>query len=471
MLDLGNITPARRVAVIGLDSAEPKVVFETMREELPTLARLLDGGWSSRMRTTHPPITIPAWTAMLTGLTPGELGIYGFRNRSDYSYDNDATVSSHALKAPRVWDIASQAGRRVVALSVPQTYPPRPVNGEMVSCFLTPNREAEFTYPASLKEELTRVAGPYIMDVEDFRSEDKEELLRRIYELSRQRFEQAKHLVASRPWDFFMMVEMGLDRLHHGFWRHFDPAHPKHEPNHPLGRAVPDYYRFLDGQIAELLSLFDDDTAVVVCSDHGAQALRGCICINEWLRREGYLALKETCPPGTVLSKEVVDWSNTVAWGYGGYFGRVCLNVKGREPEGIVDPGAYEILRTELKARLEALGDEKGEPIGTRAYRPEEVFETVRGIPPDLFVYFGGLRWRSIGTVGWGEVHRPENDTGPDDANHAPHGVFILRHPKGAPQGGAEEMSYLEVAPILLSLLGLPVPDYMKRRLNLESVS
>jgi predicted AlkP superfamily phosphohydrolase/phosphomutase len=463
MLRLSNLTPAKRVAVIGLDCAEPRLVFETLRDELPTLGRLIREGWSSRMRTTHPPLTIPAWTAMLTGLTPGELGVYGFRNRSDYSYDNDTTASSHSVPAPRVWDIASYAGRRVIVLSVPQTYPPRSLNGELVSCFMTPNREAEFTYPASLKTELTRVAGPYIMDVEDFRSDDKEELLRRIYDLCRQRFEQAKYLASSRPWDFFMMVEMGLDRLHHGFWRYFDPAHPKYEPNHPLARAIPDYYRFLDSQIAELLSLFDNDTAVVICSDHGAQAMQGCICINEWLQREGYLALKETRPPGTVLSREIIDWSNTTAWGYGGYFGRVCLNVKGREPEGIVDPLAFEVVRTELKARLEALGDENGQPINTRVYRPEDLFETVRGIPPDLFVYFGDLRWRSIGSVGWGEVHRFENDTGPDDASHAPHGIFILRHPKGAPAGWAEEMSYLDIAPILLSLIGIPVPDYMKR--------
>ncbi len=138
--------------------------------------------------------------------------------------------------------------------------------------------------------------------------------------------------------------------------------------------------------------------------------------------------------------------------------------MKGREPEGVVDPAAYEVVRSELKARLEALGDERGRPIHTRVHRPEEVFDTVRGIPPDLFVYFGDLAWRSIGTLGWGEIHRFENDTGPDDANHATHGLFIMRHPRGEPVGESEEMSYLDVAPTFLALMGLPVPAHMRGR-------
>lgn len=461
MSEFNQLAPARKVAVIGLDCAEPGLVFDEFRDELPNISRLIKEGWSSRMRSTHPPITIPAWTSMLTGLSPGELGFYGFRNRADYSYEGITTVSSQAITTPRVWDLASQAGKRVIALSVPQTYPPYPVNGDLVSCFLTPSNEVEFTYPASLKEELEKVTGPQIFDIRNFRTEDKENLLQHIYALARQRFKQAKHLLNTRLWDFFIMVEMGLDRLHHGFWKYFDPTHPRHEANHPFGRVIPDYYRFLDEQIGELLTCFDDDSAVVVCSDHGAQAMLGGICINEWLQREGYLTLKGTYPAGTFLSQDMVNWSKTKAWGYGGYYGRVCLNVKGREPAGIVEPSSFEALRGELKARLEALGDEKGKSIHTRVYRPEDVFETVRGIPPDLFVYFGDLGWRSIGSIGWGEVHRFENDTGPDDANHAPHGVFIIRHPKGPPAEWVEEISYIDVAPTLLALLGLPIPSYM----------
>ena len=112
MSEHNAIGPAKRLAVIGLDCAEPTLVFDTLRDELPTLRQLTQEGWSSRMRSTHPPITVPAWSSMLTSLSPGELGFYGFRNRADYSYDQLTIASSKAVTAPRVWDIASQAGKR-----------------------------------------------------------------------------------------------------------------------------------------------------------------------------------------------------------------------------------------------------------------------------------------------------------------------------------------------------------------------
>ena len=115
----------------------------------------------------------------------------------------------------------------------------------------------------------------------------------------------------------------------------------------------------------------------------------------------------------------------TTAWGSGGYYGRLFLNVRGREPQGLIAPEDYEATRDKLIAELEALGDPDGRPIGTRVLKPESrsVPVQVRGLaPPDLFVYFGNLRWRSVGTVGTGQIHTFENDTGPDDANHAQDG-------------------------------------------------
>jgi len=81
----------------------------------------------------------------------------------------------------------------------------------------------------------------------------------------------------------------------------------------------------------------------------------------------------------------------------------------------------------ELTEKLEAITDESGRPIGTRVHRPADLYEHVEGIPPDLVVYFGDLTWRSIGTLGWNQIHFHENDTGPDDANHAPYGIYISR--------------------------------------------
>jgi predicted AlkP superfamily phosphohydrolase/phosphomutase len=157
----------------------------------------------------------------------------------------------------------------------------------------------------------------------------------------------------------------------------------------------------------------------------------------------------------------MVDWSRTRAWGEGGYYCRLFVNLAGREPEGIVAPEDFESVREELKTKLEALPGDRGQPIGTVAHRPEDLYEDQEGIPPDLLVYFGDLFWRSVGQVGTGSVHVLENDTGPDDANHAPDGLYLIAG-NGVVPGRGEERSLLDVAPTLLSLLGEPVPAEME---------
>ena len=285
---------SRRVAVIGLDCADPKLVFDRWLDDLPNIRGLVERGTWGPLRSVDPPITVPAWSCMLTGRDPGELGIYGFRNRTDYSYDALGVADSRALDVDRVWDHLGRAGKHVIALGVPQTSPPVPVNGELVSCFLTPDpQKSEFTYPPGLRDEITELVGPFRTDVRNFRSNDRDRILAEIYEMTEQHFEVARHLLDTRPWDFFMMVEIGVDRIHHAFWRWLDPAHPQYEPDHRYADVIRTYYQYLDDEIGELLERFDDDTAVLLVSDHGAMAMEGAICINEWLVQEGYLVLRE----------------------------------------------------------------------------------------------------------------------------------------------------------------------------------
>jgi predicted AlkP superfamily phosphohydrolase/phosphomutase len=259
-----------------------------------------------------------------------------------------------------------------------------------------------------------------------------------------------------------MMVEIGVDRIHHAFWRYLDARHPKYEPNHPYSEVIRDYYHYLDDQIGEVLAGFDAETTVLVVSDHGAQCMEGAICVNEWLLRAGYLTLREP-PEGTIpFSKAQIDWDRTLAWGEGGYYCRLCLNVQGREPCGVVHPAEYEALRDELIAGLEALTDLAGRPIGTRAHRPEALWPVRHGIPPDLVVYFGDLAWRSNGSIGHGQIHTFENDTGPDDANHSKHGLFIMAGPGVPGAGQLHDLAIYDVAPTILGVFGLPIPTEMR---------
>ncbi len=454
---------SRKVFVIGLDCGEPSLVFEKWRHELPNLRRLMEGGSYGLLESCHPPITVPAWTCMLSSKDPGQLGFYGFRNRADHSYENMRIATGNAVTVDRVWDVLGKAGKQSIVVGVPQTYPIRPLNGHLISSFLTPSTQGRFTYPDSLKPEVEALVGEYEVDVRQFRTEDKGFLLKQIYQMTEKRLTVLKHLVQNKPWDFFMWVEMGVDRVHHGFWKFHDSMHRKYEPGNRYEHAIRDYYKVLDEGIGELLALVPEGTAVLVVSDHGAKGMDGGICINEWLVQNGWLALKDK-PDGVVpLEKCQVDWSKTRAWGSGGYYARVFLNVEGREPQGVIPQADYDTVRRQLQAALEAIPDENGNPIGTIAHRPEDLYAEIRNIPPDLIVYFGDLRWRSVGSLGLNTIHTFENDTGPDDANHAQDGMIILYDPANPASGRQmERRSLLDVAPTILQLLNVPVPEDMR---------
>ena len=449
--------------MIGLDCAEPTLVFEQWRSELPTLNRLLTHGAFGRLRSSDPPITVPAWASMLSGLDPGQLGFYGFRNRRDYSYEGMAIASGASVKADRVWDVAGKAGKRSVVVGVPQTYPVKPMEGWLVSCFLTPPGAEKFTWPPELKDEIGQVldGAPYEVDVHNFRTDNKAQLLADLYRMTDKRFKVLHHLL-QKPWDFGMVVEMGTDRIHHGFWAFMDPRHRNYVPGNPFENAIRDYYRHVDRLIGELLAQVGDDTLVMVVSDHGAKPMMGAFCINEWLIEQGLLVLKEYPEAQVPLEKCEVDWSRTKVWGSGGYYARMHFNVKGREPQGIIPRAEYNAFVDEMIQRLHATTDQHGRLLGTTAVAPARIYRQTVNIPPDLMVYFGDLSWRALGSVGGGKVHTFENDTGPDDANHDWHGIFIINDPRRDLGGRRlDGLQLQQVAPTILTALGVPVPPTM----------
>ncbi len=452
----------RKVFVIGLDCAAPELVFDRWRDNLPNLTYLAQNGLWGELESCIPAITVPAWSSMLSGKDPGELGIYGFRNRADHSYDKMFIATGNHVRAKRVWDYLSEAGKQCIVIGVPQTYPVKPINGYLVSGFLTPGVRSEFTYPATLKQEVLSIAPDYQVDVPQFRTDDKDWLLRQIWEMTEQRFRVVDRWLTEKPWDFFMLMEIGVDRIHHGFWSYHDPEHRRYQPGNPYENAIHDYYVYIDRKIGEWLNKLDQDTVVLVVSDHGAKRMDGGICLNEWLWREGYLAFKEDPKPGEIVpfEKLEVDWSRTKAWGSGGYYGRVFLNVQGREPQGTIPAAEYEAVRDELAERLQAIPDPDGRDIGTRVFKPQQIYRQVNGVAPDLMVYFGDLLWRSVGSLGHGAVHTFENDTGPDDCNHAQNGLFILYDPRERRSHQEVHGAHLmDVAPTLLRLMGLSVPN------------
>jgi len=457
-----------KVLVIGLDCAAPEILLAD--ERLTNIRRLMAQGCYGRLESVIPPITVPAWMCMSTSQDPGSLGVYGFRNRTGHSYDALGTVNSTSITAPAIWDAFGAAGRKSVIIGVPPCFPPRQIDGVSVGCFLTPDTtKDDYTSPRSVKHEIARLVGEYPVDVKGFRTDNKTWLKDQVYDMTRKHFRVVRHLMTSVDWDYFHFVEIGLDRMHHGFWKYHDPTHRHHEPGSPFATAITDYYAYLDDEIGQTLELLDEDTVVLVVSDHGAQRLDGGFCVNEWLVREGLLALKERPSTPTPFSPKLVDWSRTRAWSEGGYYARVFFNVEGREPQGVIRPDEYEDFLNDMRSRLEALPDDMGRPMGTLVFRPRDVYREVRNVAPDLIAHFGGLYWRSVGGVGYNTLYVQENDTGPDDCNHAQFGTFVLSAPTIPPRGEVTGLRLLDIAPTLLDLVGIDMPSTMQGRSLLQA--
>ena len=447
-----------RVAVIGLDCGTPQLLFDSLKDEVPNINKLLERSMWGELESITPPITVPAWACAMSGKTPGQLGIYGFRNRKDSTYEGLSIATSDAVKVPQVWDLLGAQGKKSLLIGVPPGYPPKPVEGWRVSCFLTPPSAKSYTWPPELAAEVEEEVGEYIFDIPNFREQGFEHVHQQVYAMTERRFKLARRLIKNKPWDYFMLVEMGPDRLHHVFWHFCDPAHPKYVPGNPFETAFRDYYRYLDKEVGSLLELIPEDAVTILMSDHGARPMVGGVRFNDWLQREGYLTLTSSLDGPTPIAKAPIDWSKTMAWGDGGYYGRLFLNVKGREPQGVIEPGDYDRVRDEMIVKLQAMPDHEGRPMGTIVHKPENVYAEVNGVAPDLIVYFGDLEWRSVGTIGTGNVYTFENDTGPDGANHAQSGVFAMAGAPGQPAGRQEGLRLVDVGPTIMKLYGLETP-------------
>ncbi len=452
------------MVVLGLDSVPPDLLFERFRSVMPNVARLIDRGRYGVLRSCDPPITVPAWSVIFSGMDPGSLGLYGFRHRRPRTYWSTYTPTPQMIPYPMVWEILSRLGRRVAILGMPPGYPPPKVNGIYVSDFLTPDGAKDFCYPLNLVDEILSVGGGYDFDV-TFRADDRAKVGAELFRMTRQHWAVARHLFAKEPWDFFALHDIVPDRIHHTFWKFFDPRHPRYTPNSEFASTVGDYYAMLDQEIGSFLEAVPDESPILVLSDHGSQAMTGCFCVNQWLAEQGYLTIKNPVRvPGTPLEEAQVDWSRTTAWGAGGYYARIFLNVRGREPEGIVPKDRVEELVARLTRDLSGIKGPDGTPLGARVLSPRSIYKEARGDPPDLMVYFGELKWRSAGTLGHPGLFLSENDTGPDDSVHSLDGIFVVSSPGVHESTRLPDQRGIDIAPTILARMGVTVPASMQGR-------
>ncbi len=459
----------KKLFILGLDSATPQLVFDRYIQELPTFAGLIKTGRAGFLRSTIPPVTVPAWMAMMTGKDPGQLGFYGFTDRIDYSYQINTLITHASVKSKTIWDYLGESGYRSIVMNLPQTYPPKEINGIMISSFLTPDKLLSYTYPDEIKDELDSIAdGNYIIDAENFRTTDKQKLLSELYEMTEKRFKIIRNFIKNKDWELFIAVEMGIDRLHHGFWSFCFEDHRLYDDQSEFKNSILDFYKYIDKELRELIRTFDDDTELMIVSDHGAKNLKGTFCINDWLVANGYLKLKDDISGKTKFATDNVDWANTTAWGDGGYYCKIYFNIQDRERTGKITEEELPTLKKELADKISTLIDPDGNAVKSEIYDTQYIYKELNGCPPDLIILIGNLDWRVTNSVGNENLFIYENTT-IDNANHDMNGIVIYcATPKSAIEGGdrleldfdkLDEYSILDIAPTALNRFNIEIPN------------
>jgi len=298
-----------RVLALGLDGATFDLIGPWVAEgHLPVLGQLMHTGVSGELETVYPPLTGPAWSSFMTGRSPARHGVSEFFRREPDTY-RQVLNSQRDIDGKTLWKLLSEAGKQVGVIGVPLTYPPEVVSGFIISGLLTPAGSRDFTYPVSLLNELEAHLGVYrLRHDEKYRHGNPEPLLREQYEILENNVQAALYLMNRKPWDFFMLHLLGTDRIQHELWHVMDTSHPQHDPaeRKRYGNVVLDFYKAVDAAIGRLLEALDDDTAILVMSDHGFGPVYKFVNFNTWLLQQGLLRLKRS--PMTWLRYLLFRW-------------------------------------------------------------------------------------------------------------------------------------------------------------------
>lgn len=498
----------RKVYVIGIDGATFKVIDPLVAQgKLPTFGYIIEHGVHGTLRSTLPANSAVAWSSFMTGKNAGKHGVFGFithaPERDQFVLTNGAHVKSKTL-----WEIVSEAGRTVAVINVPLTYPPRPVRGLLVSG-MDASSLKDFTYPPEFARELMEISPRYRIDLPFIQHHRFQEVLRRqVAELVDARRQAMLYMLDKTDPHLFVGVFTCTDRIQHHFWHGLDATHPRHDAGD--GTIITETYRQIDQALGGFLERMGKEDTLVVISDHGFCGTTRRFMVNQWLCQQGWLCpterprasswsrilraakssprlyawakrLKSAAPVLdrlTVREKAInrslgdkIQWPATRAF----YFPPgVRLNLKGREPYGIVSSSEYEPLREEIMRRLLEVRDELGHPVLERVCRREDVYQgPQKDLAPDIVLEPCLSNADAGRNFSLGRRMRVQEsgqlfvDTGPS-GEHSPDGILLAMGPglkRGAVVEGAE---ISDIAPTALYLLDLPIPGGMDGKVLLN---
>lgn len=504
---------ARRVMIVGLDGATLDLIRPWAEAGLlPNFRKLMQEGAWGTLRSTMPPLTPVAWSTFMTGMNPGKHGVFDFTPRKQDSYES-SLVKSSTRQAPSFWQLASRAGKQVIVYNVPVTYPPERINGLMVSGLMTPPGATDASYPPELQKELEEaVPGATNGRLPAYKPGHEAEYIQALLDVHGANLAAARYLMHRQAWDLFVTEFQHTDTVGHSMWKYMEDrgASAPSELRETLANAIRKIYEDIDVKLGQLLEDAGENTNVIVVSDHGHGRVEQRFAVNTWLLQKGYIQFKrdpwtqfkymlyrlgfhprhtgmllsrlglerkalETGDERVATTRQLlkrvymsfddIDWSRTRAYSVG-YCGPIYVNLKGREPHGIIEPGKeYEAVLNQIAADLATLNEPgKQSPLFPEMHTGREAYWgpfADRG--PDLIFFPANWRYVAVGMTNFGDTNA-FSPSGFKSGTHRPDGILFLTGPgvnKGHEISGA---TLLDIAPTVLALLGVPIPQQMDGR-------
>jgi predicted AlkP superfamily phosphohydrolase/phosphomutase len=482
--------------VLALDGATFDLLKPWMEAGwLPALAGLAQAGTHGDLASTVPPVTACAWASFMTGKNPGRHGVFDFFRPTGPANGDVEMISSTHIAAPLLWKYLSVAGLRVGVLNVPVTYPPQPVNGYVIPGLLSPDG-ADTTYPPHFWHSYAAELGPYRLAPDLlYRPGDEDLYLAELHAVTQTQFRYARRFLQDHPVDFFMLHILATDIIQHKFWRYMDPQHPWYEPESgaKYGNVIRDLFVAVDGALGEMLSLLPAGTTTIVMSDHGFGAQHFTVNLNLFLIAAGLMRLKRGAgvrirslawesQVGTRIGQRLwrreklldfsdVDWSRTRAYSLG-HVGQIYVNLRGRESEGSVPPSAYDAVRDEVSDALMTLRHPRADrPLVDRIIPGEEAsYGPFQANGPDLHLVLDGYRAPAYPLFAGDGRLVTEQRLG-DSGSHRRNGVFIASGPSIRQSGMVDDARLVDLAPTIMHLMGVPVPDDLDGRVLAEALA
>lgn len=494
-----NRNNGKEVIIIGIDAGTFNVIEPMVRKgELPNLEKIMKNGCWGNLESTIPPVTVPAWPSFATGSNPARHGLYEFmKRRPDEDYYR--VVDASDMKGKTLWSVLSKYGKKCIVVNVPFTYPPEEINGLLISGSGTPDVESDYTYPKELKNILNKKKYKPFIPLR--RKGSREEWIKTVYDIENKMKKITLELIDKEEWDFFIMVFVGTDKLEHRFWGYMDKDHIHHDKGlvKEYGSVIPDYYKDIDNFIGQLLRKFSDST-IFIMSDHGMDKYEYRFRINNLLREMGFLEIKTGAErisigkllrrmgiTGTKLDvffqklklKRIVrlvpekyrrkipytegisiregdlDFNKTKI--YSPIYCQIYMNLKGRDIHGIVEKDDYNQLRKQIYDILKNY-KYNGKNVIDRIHFKEEIYNGEYLIEAPDIVYTTSNEFESVDALTKGSIMEPITEP---SGHHRLEGIFLSYGPDINSGSNIKDAKIYDIAPTILHLMNVPIPEYM----------